>query len=235
EWIQKIGYEGGVKELKVQSLKGLSEEDIIQLAGKIAYDLSVWHEISTWFGASTIPFVPERYSSFSVEDAYSNLLGANLGMKALQSNLPYEEAMTQLIAQTLEELEVVETAEETEAAMEVVREIWWSGKKALPNRNVLIARELNVYPTVYPWLIPQQSTLIEGRLLTVPQTSHSGKNLSNFYQLNIKLNYKFPFKKMFPNRKNRVITQLDFGTLLQYAEKELNDSKRTWLSQAEIL
>ncbi|MGB0929777.1 MAG: DUF4056 domain-containing protein [Chitinophagales bacterium] len=234
EWTQKIGYEGGTKELKIQISQDLTEEDIVQLAGKIAYDLSVWHEISTWFGASTIPLVPERYSSFSVEDAYSNLLGARLGMKALKSDLPYPEAMTQLIAQTLEELEAVETTEETEAAMEVVREIWWSGKKALPNRNVLIARELNVYPRVYPWLIPQQNTLVEGRLLSVPQTNHLGKNLSDFYQFSIKLNYKFPFKKIFPNRRNRVITQMDFDTLLRYAEQELNDSKRAWLSQAEI-
>lgn len=235
EWTQKIGYEGGVKELKVDISKDLTEKDILQLAGKIAYDLSVWHEISTWFGASTIPFVPERYSSFSVEDAYSNLLGATLGMKALQSDLPYEEAMTELIAQTLKDLEVVQTAEETEAAMEMVREIWWSGKKTLPSRNVLIARELNVYPTIRPWLIPQEAMKVNARSLTIPQMSHSGKDLSDFYQLSIKLNYKFPFKKIFPNRKNRVITQSDFGVLLQYAEKELNDSKRAWLSRAEVL
>ncbi|MFK7907877.1 MAG: DUF4056 domain-containing protein [Chitinophagales bacterium] len=234
ELIQKIGYEGGGKELRIEIAEDLNEEDIIQLAGKIAYDLSVWHEISTWFGASTIPLVPERYSSFSVEDAYSNLLGATLGMKALQSNLPYEETMTQLIAQTLEDLEAVQSEAETEEAMEVVREIWWTGKKTLPSRNVLIARELNVYPSVYPWLIPQKATLVEARSLTVPQTSHLGQDLSDFYQLSIKLNYKFPFKKIFPNRKYRVITQKDFGILLQYAEKELNGSKREWLSKAEI-
>lgn len=234
EFVQKIGYEGGVKELKVQISKDLSQEDIVKLAGKIAYDLSVWHEISTWFGASTIPLVPERYSSFSVEDAYSNLLGATLGMKALQSNLPYETAMTQLIEDTLEDLEAVKTEEETQAAMEEVREIWWSGKKTLPSRNVLIARELNVYPTVYPWLIPQKAKDIETRSLTVPQKSHNGKLLADFYQFSIKLNYKFPFKKIFPNRKNRIITQADFGTLLLYAEKELNSSKHDWLSQASL-
>ncbi len=234
ELIQRIGYEGGGKELSIEIDKSLNEQDIIQLAGKIAYDLSVWHEISTWFGASTIPLVPERYSSFSVEDAYSNLLGATLGMKALQSNLPYEEAMTQLIAATLEDLEAVQSEVETQAAMEVVREIWWTGKKTLPSRNVLIARELNVYPTVYPWLIPQNTTLVEARSLTVPKESHTGKNLSDFYELKIKLNYKFPFKKIFPNRRDRNITQKDFGALLQYAKKELNGSKREWLSKATI-
>ena len=69
-----LGREGGEKNLNVD-ISALSNLDMIHLAGKIAYDLSVWHEIATWFGASTIPFVPERYSSFSIEDPYSNLLG----------------------------------------------------------------------------------------------------------------------------------------------------------------
>ncbi|MDP3432015.1 MAG: DUF4056 domain-containing protein [Bacteroidota bacterium] len=61
-------------EMQLMGIPGikLTDNDLVNLAGKIAYDLSVWHEIATWFGASTIPFVPERYSSFSVEDVYSN-------------------------------------------------------------------------------------------------------------------------------------------------------------------
>ncbi|MEZ4887948.1 MAG: DUF4056 domain-containing protein [Chitinophagales bacterium] len=234
EMTQKVGYEGGIKILHIKIPLYLNQEDMMKLAGKIAYDLSVWHEISTWYGASTIPLVPERYSSFSVEDAYSNLLGTTLGMKALQNELPYEEAMTQLIAQTLKDLEAVQTEEETWAAMEVVREVWWTGKKTLPSRNVLIARELNVYPTVYPWLIPTEAKANNPQKLSVPQITHSGENLADFYELNIKLNYKFPFKKIFPDRNDRSITQEDFGTLLQYAEEELDNSKRDWLGQANI-
>jgi len=85
-----LGHEGGLKTLKIDVPINISEADARQLAGKIAYDLSVWHEIATWYGASSIPFVPERFSSFSVEDAYSNLLGVTLGIRAIESELPYE-------------------------------------------------------------------------------------------------------------------------------------------------
>ncbi len=62
-----LGREGGEKTLNAFISSNLTDQDLILLAGKIAYDLSVWHEIATWFGASTIPFVPERYSSFSMK------------------------------------------------------------------------------------------------------------------------------------------------------------------------
>ena len=50
-----LGREGGEKTLNVSIPSNLNNQDLINLAGKIAYDLSVWHEIATWFGASSIP------------------------------------------------------------------------------------------------------------------------------------------------------------------------------------
>jgi hypothetical protein len=102
-----LGREGGEKTLNVKIPSSLTNNDLILLSGKITYDLSVWHEIATWFGASTIPFVPERYSSFSIEDAFSNLLGVTIGIKALQSELPYEVAVSEIIDETLKNLDVV--------------------------------------------------------------------------------------------------------------------------------
>jgi hypothetical protein len=58
----KLGSEAGEKRLIVNIDSNLTDEDLIKIAGKAAYDLSVWHEISTWNGASYIPLVPERYS-----------------------------------------------------------------------------------------------------------------------------------------------------------------------------
>jgi hypothetical protein len=118
-----LGREGGAKSLNVVIPSDLNNLDIINLAGKIAYDLSVWHEIATWFGASSIPFVPERYSSFSIEDPYSNLLGMTIGIQALQSELPYEQAMTQIIKNYLKDLDAVSNETETFLAMEAVRDL----------------------------------------------------------------------------------------------------------------
>jgi hypothetical protein len=223
-----LGREGGEKTLNALLPTTLTEHDLILLAGKITYDLSVWHEIATWFGASTIPFVPERYSSFSVEDAYSNLLGVTIGIKALQSELPYEEAVTRIIDETLKNLDVVSNEAETYLAMESVRDIWWTREKKLPSSKVLLQRQVQVYPCLKPWLVPGwTSQSKESSELSVPELATNGESLNDFYQLEFKLNYKFPFKKMFPDRKDRNITQNDFDRLLARVATELNkkDSK----------
>jgi hypothetical protein len=217
-----LGREGGEKTLTVEISASLTNSDLVHLAGKIAYDLSVWHEIATWFGASSIPFIPERYSSFSIEDAYSNLLGVTVGIKAIESELPYEEAVTKIITQTLADLNVVTNETETILAMEDVRNIWWTREKRLPSGKVLLQRQLNVYPCLRPWLVPGWAKLPqEPKELNVPEYTASGKPLNDFYELEFKLNYKFPFRKMFPERKDRTITQKDFDNLLTEIAKEL--------------
>ena len=218
-----LGREGGEKNVTVQIPASLTNTDLISLAGKIAYDLSVWHEIATWFGASTIPFVPERYSSFSIEDAYSNLLGVTIGIKALQSELPYEEAVTVIITETLKNLDVVLNEAETFLAMEAVRNIWWTREKKLPSSKVLLQRQLQVYPCLQPWLVPGWTSLnLESSELHVPEYTSSGELLNSFYKLQFRLNYKFPFHRMFPERKERIISQNDFDRLLAQIATELN-------------
>ncbi len=217
-----LGHEGGQKTLKVAIPANISSADARQLAGKIAYDLSVWHEIATWYGASSIPFVPERFSSFSVEDAYSNLLGVTLGIQAIASELPYEVAMTELIIETLDSLDAIPTEAGSIAAMEAVRDIWWTREKKLPSRKILKKRQLNVYPSIEPLLIDSWGGAAPANnKLTVPQLSQKGELLSNYYELSFKLNNKVPFRKLFPNRKKRQITQNDFPFLIKAIEKEI--------------
>lgn len=217
-----LGYEGGEKTLHVTIPSNMRNLDLIYLAGKIAYDLSVWHEIATWFGASSIPFVPERYSSFSVEDPYSNMLGVTIGIRALQSELPYETAVTAIIAETLKNLDAVQNEAETFLAMEAVRDIWWTRDRKLPSGKILIQRQLQVYSCLQPWLVPgwigKNQQPYE---LTIQESTSAGQALNRFYELDFKLNYKFPFRKMFPERKERNITQNDFDRLLGQVAKEL--------------
>ncbi len=221
----ELGREGGEKVLTARVPSTLTENDRINLAGKIAYDLSVWHEIATWFGASTIPFVPERYSSFSIEDAYSNLLGVTIGIQALESELPYEEAVTNLINETLKTLDAVSTEAETRMAMEDVRNIWWTDEKRLPSGKVLLQRQLDVYPCLQPWLVPGWAGSNQKKVdLEVPEYASNGVDLDQYYQLEFKLNYKFPFRKIFPDRKTRIITQNDFEEMIARIRIDLERS-----------
>lgn len=222
-WEQHLGYEGGTKTLNVHITPETDSSDILILAARIAYDLSIWHEIATWFGTKYVPLLPEKFSSFSVEDPYSNLLGVTLGMKAIQSNLPYEKAMTALISSTLNTLGAVQTQEETNAAMEAVLDQWWTRDKHLPNDKMMLERELDVSSKVCPMLVPEWGKETNSPCtLDVPKKTQSGKPLSDLYQLEFKLNYKFPYKKMFPEETGRIITQENFDTLIHRVEKEMD-------------
>lgn len=213
DYIINLGIEGGRKTLIIHVPKDLKQEDIFNLAGKIAYDLSMWHEISTWFGASFIPLVPERYSSFSPEDLYSNLMGVTLGIEALKSDLDYEEAMTELIAEQMKKLESVTTVGETYIAMEKVESVWWTRKKRLPSKKILLKRYFDLGSMLQPWLLPEDEKGKNPFFLKKPAVTTEEEDL---YVLQIKLNYKFPMRHIFPLREDRVVSQKDFGMMQDY-------------------
>lgn len=227
-----LGTEGGTKTLELHLPLSSDSVDSYQLAGKIAYDLSLWHEIATWFGASYVPLLPERYSSFSPEDLYSNLLGVHIAIRALKSDQNYDEAMTILIAETLDSLECVATEADTYAAMEKVNNLWWTSEKRLPSKNVLLKRYLDTNPALEPWLIPDDEGFSEPRKLSKPDAE-----LNNDYRLAIKLNHKFPLKAIPITRSHRTVTQNDFGLLMRYIQKELAllDAKTYLRNQKHLL
>ncbi len=221
----QLAKEGGNKELELCPTEDISNNDLILLSGKIAYDLSVWHEIATFYGASYIPLVPERYSAFSMEDAFSNLLGVRLGIAALMSELPFAQAMDELLREKLIELEVVSTENETREAMELVRENWWSREFKLPSKNILLKREFEIENCLTPWLVPELSENQETEPveLCVPELTSNNISLEDMYELRIKLNHKFPVKKLLSKEAKRYITQKDFELLIQEAIRENGD------------
>lgn len=221
----ELGSEGGQKSLSISLLPYLTDEDLILLAGRIAYDLSIWHEIATWFGVSSVPLVSEQFSSFSVEDGYSNLLGVHLGMEAIRSNLPYEKAMTELISSKLKHFMVVGTYQETLDAMEGVRDIWWTRNAHMPSNKVQIARQTTTYDSIFPRLIPADELLFKHQEpLIIPSVTSRGDSLSNMYEFTVKLNYKFPVKKIFPDQEVSFVTQHHFMTMVSFIEDQLKNS-----------
>lgn len=210
-----LGYEGGEKRLSIHLPADVSDEDMLLLAGRIAYDLAVWHEIATWYGVSSVPLVSEQYSSFSVEDTYSNLQGVLLGMEAIRSPLPYEEAMTALVAARLQKLGAVEDEQSTIAAMERVRDIWWTRLRRYPSAKVVMLRNVHPYAAVYPILVDQPAEIPHSFLpLLLPPVNTQGDTLTQFYTFSIRANHKFPLKRLFPGDKDPLVTQHDFPLFL---------------------
>ncbi len=228
-----LGREGGKKTLNLWIPADITNKEAANLAGRIAYDLSVWHEIGTWFGTSFIPFVPERYSAFSPEDQYSNLTGAVLGVAALNSEQPFELAMTGLVGDMLVDLKAVKTRKETLDAMEAVVGDWWTRDMKLPSKKVLIKRYVNADSTLIPWVVPGMS---DGDLTPVSIPAYRDNHLAEMYEINFKLNHKFPIDKIFPDREDRCISQNDFPAMMAYIEKKtdlLEDEIFTELAKKE--
>lgn len=218
----KLGHEGGVKRLTLMVPDSIKNIDAVNLAGRIAYDLSVWHEIATWFGVSAVPFVPERYSAFSIEDDYSNLLGVNLAMEAIKSNQPFQEGMTDVLAQTLDMLGVVQTEQETLEAMEQVEDDWWSRDAKLPSRKIIRKRDISSYAGASPLLVPGWCETDDPVIAELPLETTNNQPLTDFYELDFRLNGKFPVRKIFPDRKGRGITEEDFNVMLQKVIEDVN-------------
>ncbi|HSH20798.1 MAG TPA: DUF4056 domain-containing protein [Draconibacterium sp.] len=214
--------EGGAKSLRLNVPKDFTDEQIIQLAGKISYDMSLWHEISTWFGASYVPLVPERFSSFSPEDMYSNLMGVHLGIRAIKSNLAYNEAMTTELNKMLDLLESVYTEEETYNAMLKVNELWYTNEKKYPNKKIVLKRYIELDSDLSPWLVPGEESKLPPYLLRRPD-----KELSKYYELSLKLNFRFPVDSILPKKNDRIITQQHFDIFVDYIQKEINHELTT--------
>lgn len=195
----ELGHEGGTKNLEIKM--PLYEVDLYELAGSIAYDLSLWHEISTWYGSSYIPLVPEAYSSFSPEDLYSNLLGIRLGMEAAKSKFPFETAMDSLLSAKLKSLGAVDLVS-TYNAMSEVEGDWWSSAKALPSSNILLKRYFDQDNYLNPWLVDINNDAVA--------VKKPVKNLQDLYVLSIQNNHKIKRE----NFNFATITQKDFPEII---------------------
>ena len=130
----------------------------VPLAQWLAWKMSVWHEIATWYGWSHVPMFSELASAFSPEDFYSNLLGIKLAgvlvyERAAISEEGYNEEMTNLIRLALEELGAL-PAELGHAAMMYSDGVWWDSKAMLPSKALVLRRYFDVRGNrVAPWRI----------------------------------------------------------------------------------
>jgi len=129
------------------------------LAVWAGFQMSVWHEIATWYGWSAIGAFPEKASAFSPEDLYSNLLGAKLlvpivGGGAHMSEDLFDRAVDAWLAQALAFLGAVD-AELGDEVMGAVDQLWWDSTAHLPDEDLVLRRNLQLGNAIEPWLIPE--------------------------------------------------------------------------------
>jgi hypothetical protein len=129
----------------------------IAVAGRLSFDLSVWREIATWYGYESVPPWPEKLSSFSPEDLYSNLLGTKIAQGILQtqavaSRRDWDLAMTAWLASTMSTLGVV-PGETARGLMNSVDDVFWSSSEWIPDWRITRRRKFDRGPVVEPWVV----------------------------------------------------------------------------------
>lgn len=133
----------------------------VPLAQWVAFQLSVWHEIATWYGWSALRMFPEEASAFSPEDLYSNLLGIRIAGTlvyghGVASEAAYNENMNITVARMLRRLGALSADQGREAA-DAVDGLWWDSRVALPARELVLRRSFDIGTTLTPWLVTDAS------------------------------------------------------------------------------
>lgn len=176
-------------ELSVQITRRVPEAELAstaaRIAQRIAFQISVWVEITQFYGHTVMRGAEEHFSAFTPEDLYSNLLGAHLGAGAVASALPYDQAMTSLLTDALSKLEAVPSSE-TRRVLTALAGRWWRAHTAWPSPSIPILRSFDLGPRVRPLLAPSDVVPpAEPFVLDVPESDENGAPLSAMYRLSI--------------------------------------------------
>lgn len=158
--------EGGQRRVIVRSFDPTTVERVgrraiaIELGQWLAFQLSVWHEIATWYGWSTMSAFPEKVSAFSPEDLYSNLIGARIAaaiasQRTARDETLYNRSVDEWLDRVLGHLGAV-PADVGREAMTSVDGLWWNSATRLPDPALVLRRNLGASAVVTPWLVPAE-------------------------------------------------------------------------------
>lgn len=165
-----------------------SNAERLIVAQRVSYALTVWHEIVTGQGQGTVSGFSEAFSALSPEDLYSDLWGTQLGVLALNDPRPYDVAAQALTDALLERLGAMPVAH-TRRALDQVESRWWDRSVPVPERELLLARNLDFDPPLQPWLVPKPSALLcdsrPPQPADLPHTLPNGAAPDSLYELRI--------------------------------------------------
>ncbi len=204
----------------------------IPLAQWLAFQLSVWHEIITWFGWSHYAAFPELASAFSPEDLYSNaigikIMGAVAAQRTARTEPLFNESVDHWLAEVLRGLEAVPR----ELGIEAARSLdgfWWDSEVRLPSIALVRKRNLDLSPLL-PWLLPADrmpETLRSAcgvdpqpLVLGIPE-AHGGAAFWRRATLEIEIAEELASREPFASVGRR-ITQADFPAIIEFIRAQV--------------
>jgi len=127
----QISYPAGWASLPRAPREAVARKMALAMGPYLCYTTVTWHEILTWYGYKCIGLPVEFASAFSWEDSFSNLVGARVGVQALQDTKhSYNEAVKIALDEELRVLGIQPARVAREAAKSV-RGRWYTGDVAL--------------------------------------------------------------------------------------------------------
>lgn len=207
----------------------------------LAFQVSIWHEIATWYGYASMSAWPEKVSSFTPDDLYANLVGVKIAGGIIRENLAYSDdeyhrSMDAWLARVLERLDAVPVETGIEA-MSSVDGIWWDSSRRLPEWELVTRRHMQVGPEIAPWLVsmatpapPEERRFagcpadVEPLTLRNPQ-GFEGIPFTDYLTLEFEVGDAmaaagFPF----PRAGSRRVTQADFPFLVERIRAEMTET-----------
>ena len=163
-----LGDEGGRRSVVLEPVPPEHIERIgrrrlsMGLAHWLGFQMSVYHEIVTWFGWAAVPGYSEKASAFSPEDLYSNLLGVKVTSAVVyerngKSERLFNQNVDIWIAELVGALRPVSKSLGREAASRLDG-LWWDSSARLPDMDVVLRRNLDMGESLAPWLVPADRT-----------------------------------------------------------------------------
>ena len=209
----------------------------VVLSQWLAYQLSIWHEIATWYGFASMAEWPEKISAFSPEDLYSNQLGIRLAGAIIRgrgagSDVEYNLNMDAWIAQMLKRLRVVPLAD-AQAAARAVDGAWWDSERRIPDWMLVKRRRFDSGPLLAPWTLEVASPGTKGAVAPIAACQDAGPPLF----LHVEDGFRgVAFRDLagvefevgdamaaagfpFPRRGSRLVTQDDFPGVIAAAHR----------------
>jgi hypothetical protein len=226
-----------VRPVKRENLERYGHVDLA-LAGAqwLTFQVSIWHEIATWYGFAAIKMWPERVSAFSPEDLYSNLLGIKLAAgvvhnKGAQSEIGFNRNMDAWMQRALARLVAVPKAS-GEAAMWSVDGVWWDSQARLPDWKFVRRRNMDIDADIRPWLIEEAQDPSDSKavleecedspppLVLQNRDGFEGLAFRDALTLEIEVGDLMAERFPFPDPGSRRITQEDFPGIIAAIREE---------------
>lgn len=127
KYFVRFTYPENWKDLPQKDKEQIAYDVSIGLGQYLAFVVTNWHEIITWFGFKSKGFEPESPSAFTWEEIFSNLIGTHIALIALQdTEHTYNEAVTLALEKELQKLNI-QSSHTSRRAAESVRGPWFTG------------------------------------------------------------------------------------------------------------